>query len=292
MKLRRQVHSMGGRFVVAVSGGVDSVVLLDFLWRLPHEQIIVAHFDHGIRATSAADARFVEALAQRYGCRYEGRREELGAQASEEVARHRRYAYLKELARTYDAQLVTAHHADDVVETMALNLQRGTGWRGIAAMTDPAIDRPLLAKWKHELIAYALEKRLEWVEDETNATDSYTRNQLRRRIAVSLSQEQKQQLLTLWQKQVAVRHSVEKECATLLTNADVDRRYFVAMISLALAMEVVGAVVLRDCKTTLTRPQLESAVLAIRAAKAGTVHCIARHVQLRCELRTWSVQLV
>ena len=101
--------------VVAVSGGVDSVVLLDMLAD-EGVNIVVAHFDHGIRPDSAADAWFVKALAARYGVEYIGKREELGADASEELARERRYAFLHEVAQKHHAKLVTAHHLDDLIE--------------------------------------------------------------------------------------------------------------------------------------------------------------------------------
>ena len=145
--------------VVAVSGGVDSVVLLDML-AAEGVNIVVAHFDHGIRPDSAADARFVKALAARYGVEYIGKREELGADASEELARERRYAFLHEVAQKHHAKLVTAHHLDDLIETIALNMRRGTRWQGLRAMSDERIERPLLKRTKSELIAYALETRL------------------------------------------------------------------------------------------------------------------------------------
>ena len=74
------------KYVLAISGGVDSVVLLDMMSQL-NKDIVVAHFDHGIREDSAADARFVEALANRYGVEFIVERVELGVTASEDLAR-------------------------------------------------------------------------------------------------------------------------------------------------------------------------------------------------------------
>ena len=88
-------------YIVAVSGGVDSVVLLDMLAKKGEHELVVAHFDHGIRPESDADARFVWALAQCYGLPCEVRREELGAGASEELARARRYAFLRDIAADF-----------------------------------------------------------------------------------------------------------------------------------------------------------------------------------------------
>ena len=101
------------KFIVAVSGGVDSVVLLDKLVKIGKSQLIVTHFDHGIRPDSADDAKFVAGLAKKYDLVFETGGLELGANASEDLARQKRYAFLRTIANKYDAQIVTAHHMDD-----------------------------------------------------------------------------------------------------------------------------------------------------------------------------------
>ena len=176
------------RYVLAISGGVDSVVLLDVMSRT-EKDIVVAHFDHGIRQDSAADARFVEALAAKYRAQYIGQREELGADASEEQARERRYAFLNDIAADFGGTVATAHHQDDIVETVALNLRRGARWRGLAGMSDSRILRPLSSWTKQQVYEYAAKHRLEWCEDETNSSEKYTRNILRRRIHQQINPE-------------------------------------------------------------------------------------------------------
>ena len=104
---------MSNKYVVAVSGGVDSVVLLHMLAHRPDIELVVAHFDHGIRDYSVADAQFVKELADSYGLPFESRREKLGKQASEDLARSRRYAFLRSVADKHQAKIMTAHHADD-----------------------------------------------------------------------------------------------------------------------------------------------------------------------------------
>lgn len=174
-----------GTYIVAVSGGVDSSVLLDALVRakLPEVILIVAHFDHGIRADSAEDALFVQELAARHGMIFESARAELGAKASEADARQARYEYLHDVRRRHKAKaVVTAHHQDDLIETIILHLLRGTGRRGLSPMNMPHVLRPLLGRSKAELLKYAREKRLVWREDSTNQELHYKRNQIRHQL--------------------------------------------------------------------------------------------------------------
>jgi tRNA(Ile)-lysidine synthetase-like protein len=251
-------------YIIAVSGGVDSVVLLDMMAKYKQtNRLVVAHFDHGIRNDSAADARFVQELARGYQVPFEMRREELGAGASEQLARDRRYVFLNELAKKYDAKIVTAHHQNDLIETVAINLERGTGWRGLSVFTNTSVIRPLLTKQKTELYEYALTHHLEWVEDETNQTDEYLRNRLRKSVA-TLDPETISALLRLRYEQVYLRIQIENEGKRFIT---VQSRYFFTMVSENVALEILR----RQTDANLTRPRLHAVLHAIKTARAGTV---------------------
>lgn len=262
------------RYVVAVSGGVDSVVLLDVLLRhgVDRTSITVAHVDHGIRPDSAGDARFVEALASRYGVAFAGVRLELGVDASEELARRQRYKFLRSIAAQERAHVVTAHHADDVVETVAINLTRGTGWRGLSVFGARDVYRPMTVWFKHEIRAYALQHRLEWCEDATNHSDAYLRNRLRRRVE-GLSESKKRGVLTLWRQQVHVREALEAAAESFAST----RRYDYIMMPDDAAAEVFLATLGRS----LTRPQVARALLAIKTARPGTMYDVDKKHQLR-----------
>ncbi len=170
-----------GSYVVAVSGGVDSVVLLDLLTKMDHLKLVVAHFDHGIRQDSADDELFVSKLATIYGLPYVSVRMELGKQASEATARDARYAFLRDIAQKHGAEkIITAHHQDDLLETMILNLLRGTGRRGLdPLLSSQDILRPLLPFSKEELMDYAISWELKWREDPTNTDVKFRRNKVR-----------------------------------------------------------------------------------------------------------------
>jgi tRNA(Ile)-lysidine synthase len=276
-------------YLVAVSGGIDSVVLLDMLVREHQHELTVAHFDHGIRPDSAADARFVEALAAMYQLPFVSKREELGSGASEELARSRRYAFLRAEAEKRNAMIITAHHGDDVVETIAINLIRGTGWRGVAVLDSPTILRPLLSLTKKEIRTYARSRRLEWVEDSTNAGDDYLRNRVRRRVALALSAEQRQAVIALWKRQVELKRSIDHELRRFVRVTGEYDRYFFIFVDTSVACEVLRAAVVAKANTSSTRPQLERALLAIKVAKPGTTFEIGGGVSLRFTIRTFIV---
>lgn len=277
------------RYLVAVSGGIDSVVLLDQLVAEGAHELVVAHFDHGIREDSADDARFVEGLAAQYGLSFVVRREELGRGASEELARRRRYGFLREMAQEHEAVIVTAHHADDVIETIAINIKRGTGWRGVAVMQTSGIVRPLLAMTKAEVRAYALEHQLEWVEDSTNASDKYLRNRLRHLFESQLTLAQKQSLLDVWQKQLELKTAIDDELA-IFARQDEYSRYQLSFADDKSALELLRAAVVVKAGVSPTRPQLERAILAVKTARPHSTFEIGAGVKLLFSVRSFVVE--
>ena len=274
------------KIILAVSGGVDSVVLLDMLANQPKLDIIVAHFDHGIRSDSAEDTRFVESLAKMYGLAFETRREELGPEASEELARDRRYSFLRSLAKKYKAHIVTAHHSDDVVESILINLYRGTGWRGLAVM-DSDVLRPIWAMSKKDIIAYAKKHNLVWREDSTNSSDSYLRNRFRRAL-VGLSDDEKQQLLALWVSQKDIKFQIEAEVNKLVPSSEMYDRYFFIYIDDSSALECLRCMT----KGLLTRPQLLNLLIAIKTLPANREFNAGSFVKVSFTSRNFMIKLL
>ena len=186
-----------GRYVVAVSGGVDSMVLLDVLRHLPGVDLVVAHFEHGIREDSDEDRKLVEATAEKYGLRFVYERGHLSHDVSEAAAREARYAFLRRVKEAQGAQaIITAHHQDDLLETAVLNVLRGTGRKGLAALQPTGeLIRPLLHVSKQEIIAYAKTHGIVWHEDSTNLSEEYLRNYIRMHAMPRLGKAGKKQLL-------------------------------------------------------------------------------------------------
>lgn len=181
------------RLLVAVSGGADSVALLRALQALAPErglELVVAHLDHGLRGPAAAgDAAFVAALADTLGLPARIGHADVAAEAAahrlslEDAARRARRRFLAAAAAETDSALIALGHTrDDQAETVLLNLLRGAGPRGLAAM--PAhgpglITRPLLRVTRGEARAYLEELGQAWREDATNADPAFTRNRIR-----------------------------------------------------------------------------------------------------------------
>lgn len=256
-----RLKSLGeGTYIIAVSGGVDSTVLLDALARQNGARLVVAHFDHGIRPDSQDDRRFVADLAARYGLDFESERQELGVEASEETARQARYGFLRRLKKKHAARaIVTAHHADDIIETMVINLLRGTGWRGLCSLKSTAeLCRPLLAVSKKDILAYARKNKLAWKEDSTNSDERYLRNAVRRRLAPSLNREA---WLGLYDKQKALAAEIDREAARLRSS----RRHDYIMWPPSVACEVLKQ------DLNLTYEQAARALQAIKTARSGHI---------------------
>lgn len=184
----------GDTVIAAVSGGADSVALLDFLCSLWEYQLTIraCHLNHCLRGKeSDRDEELVRSMCREYGVPLDVRRVEIRPLAGkrgtsiEVTARQERYAFFKELAQTYQAKVATAHTLSDTTETVLLNLSRGTGaagLRGIPPVREGWVIRPLLDCCRQETEEYCHQHGLYFVTDSTNLTDDYTRNFLRHQV--------------------------------------------------------------------------------------------------------------
>ena len=183
---KHQLFNRGDRLLLAISGGLDSMVLGELMLKSGFD-FEVAHANFQLRGqASEDDARFVENWARKHHLKFHSRRFDLESMGSlQELARNARYEWFRDLLDEHNMDLlVTAHHASDNVETLFINILRGTGahgWSGIP-MADNQIRRPLLFASKKELRAFALKESVAFREDESNRTDYYLRNQIRHHV--------------------------------------------------------------------------------------------------------------
>ncbi len=199
----RPLLTASSRLLVTVSGGVDSVVLLDLLAGTGVDMVI-AHCNFALRGEeSERDEQFVRGLAQKYGKELLVKRfntkefAETNSVSIQEAARTLRYEWFTSVLQSWESNsaknyIVTAHHADDNIETVMMHFFRGTGLHGFTGiqpvLTSRRLIRPLLPFRKKELEIYAAEKGLHFVEDSSNASEKYTRNFFRHRIIPGIQQ--------------------------------------------------------------------------------------------------------
>ena len=193
----RETAGAPTRIAIALSGGRDSMVLLDALALLApelHIDLSAVHVHHGLSPNAERWAEFCVAHCAERRIPFGVERvhvERVGGASLEATARAARYAVLGHI----NADVVAlAHHADDQAETLLLQLLRGAGPHGLAAMprqhpsaTGPVLLRPLLGLAREAIDRYATARALAWVEDESNANTGIKRNFLRRKIAPSLA---------------------------------------------------------------------------------------------------------
>lgn len=182
-------------FIVGVSGGADSLFLLDLMVKA-ELHCIAAHFNHQIRSDALNDAHLVEKIASDYGIPFYLGNEDVKLVSQqehlslEEAARKCRYRFLFDLAEEQMAQaVVIAHHANDQVETVLMHFLRGAGLEGLRGMQPVTlipefhkripIFRPLLSIWREEIEAYCESQQINYAIDPTNVDTIYTRNKIR-----------------------------------------------------------------------------------------------------------------
>ena len=187
------------------------MVLLERFFRDEPENIVVAHFNHGTRTSADLDEQFVFLRCKELKVPFETMKIMLGEGASEELARQKRYDFLYHVANKYGGEIYTAHHLDDLIESIAINLIRGTGWRGLTPFSDNRIHRPFIEMgfYKADILRFAAGNKVLFREDPTNATDDYLRNRVRSKLLI-MPRVEKERLIDLYKKQTIIRHEIEE----------------------------------------------------------------------------------
>jgi len=219
------------RLVIACSGGVDSTALLAALAadRPKGLRVRAVHVNHGLHPNASKWSEHCRAVARGLGVKLEVLRAKVvrpGGVSLEAAARDARYAVLAQALEAGEF-LLTAHHEDDQLETVLLQLFRGAGMAGLAAMPDIApfaagwLVRPLLSRSRAELEQWVRGAGLSWVEDDTNADETLDRNYLRRRV-LPLIRERWQGVGSAVSR--SARHAAEgQRLLDMIARSDVER---------------------------------------------------------------------
>lgn len=279
-----------GRYVIAVSGGVDSMVLLDVMRQLPGLELIVAHVNHGIRTDATHDEQLVQTVAMSHNLVFVSTNLHLGSGVGEERARRERYDFLRSVCKKYNANaILTAHHRDDLIETAIINMLRGTGWRGLGSLrSTDEVFRPLLMVSKAELVNYAETQGVKWHHDSTNDDTYYMRNYVRHKVLADAPAELTEKLYQYIVRQNELTALIDDEAAKILQSFCTDDspvdslpRYEYTMIASHVAHELLQTVLRRKSGKSVPRPLAERALLFVKVAKQHKIFPIGKDWQLR-----------
>lgn len=188
--------------VLGLSGGPDSMCLFNILLKLKEKKnlkIVCAHINHNVRIESEEEASFVKNYVESHGCIFEYYKiTEHEKTNFEQFARTKRYNFYNELINKYQATfLMTAHHGDDLMETILMRITRGSSLKGYAGFKKETkyanyeLIRPLIYTTKSEILKYNQENKIEYRLDKTNDLDEYTRNRYRHHLLPFFKNENK-----------------------------------------------------------------------------------------------------
>ena len=263
----------GDRVAAAVSGGADSVALLDFLCSLTGLGLTVraCHLNHCLRGEeSDRDEQLVRTMCREYGVELAVKRVEVKPYAAsrklsvETAARQLRYAFFEEVSRQWDCKIATAHTLSDAAETVLLNLARGTGLAGLCGI--PAVRgriiRPLIGCTRQEVEDYCQRHGLCYVTDSSNLTDAFARNRVRHQVLPQLERENPRAAQAIGRMSALLRQ---------------DRDYLEAQAAQA-ARELARGDGLDAAGAAALHPALQGRVLAGLLARQG-IECSAQRVR-------------
>lgn len=251
------------------------MTLLDLLSKKRDIELVVAHFNHGIRADSAEDEKLVTQVAKKYGLPVEVGHGKLGSEASEEQARAARYSFLESVAKKHEPKgIITAHHQDDLIETALINILRGTGRAGLSSIRNSKIYRPLLDIPKSEILAYAKKNKIEWREDSTNNDTRYLRNYIRTKLMPELSKDKKAEIVNNLDKVAKINKIIDKEITTLShlhQENRLDRQKFI-MLPNQVGEEVLMNWLRQNNLGDFDKKTIKRLSLVIKTGKQGSEH--------------------
>ena len=211
----------GDKVIVALSGGADSVTLLDMLnsvKEIYNLTIYASHINHGLRGEEAdRDENFCKILCKKYNTELFVKKADIKILAKEQkiseelCGRNVRYSYFEELSQKLGAKIATAHTASDNIETLLFNITRGSSVTGAGAITPKRgnIIRPLIMLTREDIERYCEQNNLEYVTDSTNLTDDYTRNKIRHQVIPVLKQINPQLELSAFHFSESARETAE-----------------------------------------------------------------------------------
>lgn len=220
---------------------------------------------------------------------------------SEDEARRKRYDFLYKVQKEHGGVIVTAHHKNDVAESIAINVSRGTGWRGLTVMNNLLVFRPLIYVTKEEIKNYVLKNNLSWREDQSNASNMYLRNRIRKDLE-SLPDEKKtyavDKLFDLRNQQIKLSEQIELEVLSLIPTIYVDfkkpelgfRRHFFIMADEKVCLELLRFIFKEIIGDSLTIKARKNILIMIKVAKNNTLTTISKKHIIRFNTKSFTIE--
>lgn len=258
--------------VLAISGGIDSMLMLSMCTYDPdtRESVVVAHYNHKMRPSADDDADFVEYWASSYDVPFFYEEAKPGEIKSEEQAREKRYDFLRRVAKEVGGEIWTAHHVNDLVESVAINIARGTGWRGLVPFSDKTVHRFFLefTHSKREIFDLADGNGVIFRQDPTNHESTYLRNRFREKLEKMDEDDLHVFFAECYWPQTQLKRRIDNIVDRLLPkDGHYERAWFKNMDD-KVALEILRAGLLR-AGVSATRPQIMDFLQAIRTYKPG-----------------------
>lgn len=220
--------------VVATSGGPDSMCLLNLI-KDTNKKIICAHVNHKLREESNEEAKMVKSYCTSNNITYEYFEITNYKGNTENYAREKRYKFFEKILKKYNSKyLLTAHHGDDLIETILMRIIRGNidnleGFKKLTKRDNYYIYRPLITKTKEDILNYCKKNKIKYALDKTNFEDTYTRNRIRKYILPELKKENKnihENFIKLSNKvqnyEEYINKEVEKKLKEIYKNSTID----------------------------------------------------------------------
>lgn len=270
------------------------MVLLHELHKIPELKLVVAHYDHGIRDDSQEDRRLVQDVSKAYGLPFVHDRGNLGADASEAVARKARYDFLHHVQKASGARgIITAHHQDDWLETAILQMLRGTRRLGVSSIAhNTHIRRPLLGVSKQQIKKHAVDNGIKWREDKTNNDLRYKRNYIRHKLMKRMSLADHKNLLLHTRHLFDLNQEIDSLILAQLLNQpsinELNRSWFLSLDHI-IAREVLAAWLRRNKIKGFDRKLIEQVVIRAKTLRPGQKTNITRMYFLQINKNTLKI---
>ena len=228
------------------------------------DNIVVAHYNHKMRPSSDEDAEFVCEQAKKLNVPFYVATAKPGEIKSEEQARKKRYDFLRSVAKKVDGEIWTAHHVNDLVESIAINIVRGTGWRGLVPFSDKSVHHFFLesGQSKNDVLKLADENNVIFRQDQSNTEDIYLRNRIREKLS-EISSKNFSAIYDCHQRQAIIKNEIDEMVSDLLPTDGRYERYWFFDMDDKVALEILRAGLLK-AGISATRPQILEFLSAIR----------------------------